>query len=218
MPGEAPFLRSSIGRKVLMAVTGMIMLGFLAGHVAGNLLAFAGREPLDAYAKFLRESPTLLWGTRGALLFSVLVHIGAWVRLLETSRAARPVGYDAKVRRGTTLGARTMAVTGPVILFFVIYHILHFTLGTVHPDFRPHEVYDNVVTGFRQKPVALFYVVAMLALGLHLSHGIWSVFQTVGANHPRYDKALRAGGVAIAAAITAGFASVPVAVLAGVIR
>jgi succinate dehydrogenase / fumarate reductase cytochrome b subunit len=111
-----------------------------------------------------------------------------------------------------------MAVTGPVILFFVVYHLLHFTFGSVHPDFRPNEVYDNVVTGFRQKPVAVFYVLAMLALGLHLSHGIWSVFQTVGANHPKYDKAIRAAGAAVAIAITAGFAAVPVAVLAGVIR
>lgn len=208
-------LASTIGRKLLMAVTGAILLAFLVGHVTGNLLVFAGAERLNAYAKFLHGSPGLLWGTRAALLASVAVHIGAWLRLLARSRAARPVPYAVRPRPGTTAGARTMMITGPLLLVFVVYHLLHFTFGSAHPDFRAEDVYHNVVTAFRQAPVAAAYLVAMAALGLHLAHGIWSAFQTVGLNHPAHDRRIRMAGAALALAVAGGFAAIPVAILAG---
>lgn len=212
-----PFVRTSIGLKVLMAVTGILLFGFVAGHVAGNLLIFAGSEKLNAYARFLRDNPLLLWGTRLVLLASVLVHIAVSIRLTRLKSAARPIAYEVE-RPVSTYASRTMMWSGPVIALFVVYHLLHFTFGTAHPDFRPEDVYRNVVVGFRNWAVAAAYAVSMLALGLHLSHGLWSLVQTLGLIHPRFDRKLRCAALGISALIVAGFLSIPVAVVIGWVK
>lgn len=211
------FCRSTLGLKILMALTGMILFGFVLGHVTGNLLVFAGRDKLNAYSEFLHNSKGLLWGTRAVLLISVIVHIWASIKLTKLKADARPVPYASKEPHGSTYAARTMMWSGPIVAIFVVYHLLHFTTGTVHPDFRA-DVYHNVVTGFLRWPVSAAYVVAMLALSLHLSHGVWSMLQTTGINNPRWECALRRVAWVFAAVVTAGFVSIPLAVLFGVVH
>lgn len=218
------FFRSTLGLKVLMGLTGLVLFGFLIGHVSGNLLAFAGRDPsgrakLDDYAVWLREHPGLLWGTRILLLVCVAIHIATTIRLAKLRGIARPVPYGLKEAHGTTYAARTMFWSGPILFLFVIYHLLHFTFGKVHvPGFEHLRVQQNVVSGF-QSPLAVgIYVVAMLALALHLAHGVWSVTQTLGVNRPNWEPALKCGAIVLAVLIVAGFLSVPFGVVAGVIR
>jgi succinate dehydrogenase / fumarate reductase cytochrome b subunit len=210
--------RSTLGKKVVMAATGLILFGFLVGHVAGNLLIFAGRERFDGYSAFLHESPLLLWGTRILLLAAVALHILVSVQLTLAKRAARPIAYEVKRDAGSTYAGRTMMLSGPIIGLFVIYHLLHFTTGTAHPEFQPGRVYENVVSAFRSWPVAAAYIVAMATLSFHLSHGIWSMFQTAGLNSPKYDPLIRGGAWVFTILVTAGFIAVPAAVLAGIVK
>ena len=153
---------------------------------------------------------------RFGLLALALVHVLMAIQLTGLARKARPVGYEQLDYRASTLGARTMRVGGFILLFFVIFHILHFTTGTVHPDFVPGRVSQNVITGFQLQPaVAAFYIVAMLALGLHLSHGIWSFFQTLGLHHPRWQAARTVLAWGLTILIAGGLLVIPVGVLAG---
>lgn len=209
------FLRSTIGLKILMAVTGVILFGFLVGHVAGNLLFFAGQEALDKYSKFLQESKALLWGARLTLLASVIAHIYASIVLTLRSKEARPVAYRQKEALGSTFASRTMMWSGPVIAIFVVYHILHFTTGQAHPHFQHGAVYQNVVAGFKVAWVALFYMVSMVLLGFHLAHGVWSMMQTLGLNNPNWDRRLRCAAILFSVLVVGGFIAIPLAVLAG---
>lgn len=209
------FYRTTIGKKVVMAVTGLILFGFLIGHMAGNFQFFLGRETLNAYAEHLHGLPALLWGTRIALLVSVAFHILAAVQLYNLQREARPVSYHKRKAVGSTYAARTMYWSGPIIAFFVIYHLLHMTVGSVHPDFRPLQAYENVVIGFSVWYVTLFYVIAMVLLCMHLYHGVWSMFQSIGLAHPRYTPRLKAFAKIFAIVLLIGFLSVPIAVLLG---
>ena len=218
------FTRSTIGVKVIMAVTGVIMFGYLVGHVTGNWLVFAGREKINAYSAFLHHAHMLLWGTRVVLLASVVLHLWATVRFLALRGEARPVAYGVKASHGSTFAARTMYWSGPVVLLFIIYHILHLTTGTVHPSFHVNaethqvDVYQNLVDGFHQPLASGIYIVGMLAIGLHLSHGLWSMLQTVGVNRPNWDPCLRALAVVLGLGICAGFIAVPAAVLLGIVK
>ena len=215
------FLGSTLGLKILMAVTGVVLFGFIVGHVAGNLLVFAGPKAMDAYAKMLKDNPALLWGARLTLLLSVIVHIGVSIRLTRLKTDARPVGYEGKKPHGSTYASRTMMWSGPIIGLFVIYHLMHFTFGNMHPtkaNFNPATVYNNVVIGFQSAPVALVYIIAMIALGLHLSHGIWSMLQTVGVNRPHLEPALRRIAIFVSAAIMSGFIVIPLAVALKVLK
>jgi succinate dehydrogenase / fumarate reductase, cytochrome b subunit len=225
-PGRAaPPYRTSVGKKIAMAVTGVILLGFVIGHMIGNLKVYQGPEAFNLYAEGLRGfgAPLLgsgqaLWAVRLVLLVSVLVHIGAAFSLVRQSRAARKHGYrqfDSSL--AFSYASRTMVWGGIIILAFVIYHILHLTLGTVHPDFMPHNAYHNFIIGFQQWPVSLFYVLAMIPLGLHIYHGTWSALQTLGASNARYRALRRPIALAIAAVVVIGNISFPVAVLAGLI-
>jgi succinate dehydrogenase / fumarate reductase cytochrome b subunit len=226
MRGAAMFFGTSIGQKIQMAVTGVILFLWLVGHMAGNLKAFQGPEKFNHYAEFLREmgAPVLpygtaLWSVRIVILLSVLVHIWAAVRLTLMSRAARPEAYrHGLASDASTYASRTMRWGGVIILLYVIYHLLHLTFGSAHPSFVPGDAYHNVVVGFSTWPVSVAYIVATLALGLHVYHGLWSSTQTLGANHPRFNRYRRATSAAVALVITAGFITVPVAVLAGAIR
>jgi succinate dehydrogenase / fumarate reductase cytochrome b subunit len=211
----AKFYQATIGKKVIMAASGAFLFGFVVAHLAGNLLIFAGPERLNAYAAFLRASPALAWGMRLLLLVAVTAHVTASVQLALLKRRARPTDYARKADAGATYASRTMMWSGPILLAFVVYHLLHLTFGTAHPAFRQLDVYHNVVSGFRAIPVSMAYIVAMLMLGLHLEHGLWSMFQSVGVNHPRYTPVLQRLAAAAAGLIVAGNISIPIAVMAG---
>jgi succinate dehydrogenase / fumarate reductase cytochrome b subunit len=216
---------STIGKKAVMAVTGFILVGYLVLHMLGNLKAFQGSEALDAYAHHLRVlgEPILgngqaLWLVRLVLLASVGLHIWSAAALTVRNRTARPVGYKKFASETSTFASRTMVWGGVIIALYVIYHILHFTTGQAHADFRPGAVYANVVHAFRSWPVAGVYIFTNLVVGLHLYHGFWSALRTLGANNPQFEGLRRGAAAAAALVITAGFISVPAAVLAGFIR
>jgi succinate dehydrogenase / fumarate reductase cytochrome b subunit len=220
------FLGSTIGTKFLMAITGVVMVGYLIGHVTGNMLIFRGPEAINSYSAFLHHATGLLWGTRILLLVSVVVHIWATIKFLSLRNEARPVAYGMKKAHGTTFAARTMYWSGPVIALFIVYHILHLTTGTVHPTFAKNvnpdthlvDVYANLVEGFQRPLAAGIYILAMLAIGFHLSHGVWSMLQTIGVNRPNWEPALRCLAVIAGIVICGGFIAVPVAVLLGIVK
>jgi succinate dehydrogenase / fumarate reductase cytochrome b subunit len=212
------FLTSSIGRKVVMAVTGVVLVGYVVVHMLGNLQLYLGPAALNAYAVKLRALPPLLWGVRLLLLLSVVLHVWAAVSLTRTNMAARGVGYRERRNRESTYASRTMRWSGVILLLFVVYHVLHLTLGTVHPDFVHGDVYHNVVVGLRAGIAPFFYILAMLALGLHMYHGVWSLMQTVGLSHPRYDRLRYAVAALVAAVVLLGNLSFPVAVMTGLVR
>jgi succinate dehydrogenase / fumarate reductase, cytochrome b subunit len=212
------FYTSTTGKKAAMAVSGCILFLFVVGHLIGNLQIYEGPEKLNRYAVLLRSMPALLWGVRTVLLAMVLLHIWSSVQLAGRNIAARPVGYRVKKATGSSYASRTMYWSGPIILAFVIYHLLDFTFGQVNPHFQPGNVYGNVVASFQLIPVAVFYIIAMLLLCLHLYHGLWSMFQSVGIAHPRYTPMLRRGAAVVALLIAIGNISIPVAVLSGWVK
>ncbi len=219
-PGSLRFWQTTVGKKVIMAVTGIILFGFVVGHLLGNLQIYQGAEKLNHYAVALRNLAPLLWGTRIVLLISVILHIWSSFQLWLLQREARPVGYVKKVNMNSTYASRVMYWSGPIILAFVIFHLLHFTFGTIHPGgpFDEHNVYNNVVYGFQFWPVSLFYIVAMIMLCYHLYHGLWSMFQTLGFSHPVYTPWIQTLAKAVAILIAVGNISIPVAVMAGFIK
>lgn len=216
---------SLVGKKVLMAVTGVILVGFLLGHVYGNLKIFQGSDHFNAYAEGLRTlgAPLfgrghLLWIARVVLLAALTGHLWAAWAVTQANRHARPVGYRQLRLVETTYAARTMRWGGVLILVFVIYHLLDFTFGRVNPGFVPGNAYRNVVASFSVPAVAIFYSIAMLAVGLHLYHGLWSACQTLGLNHPRYNQVRRVAAGGLTILLIAGFLSIPLAVQAGIVR
>ena len=211
------FWRSTVGKKIVMAVTGAIGWGYLIAHMAGNLLVFRGAAKIDAYAGFLKSNLSLLWTVRSILFVAVIAHIVAAFQLARISQKSRPIGYKRWRPVGSDFASRTMRWTGPIVGIFIVYHLLHFTLGTVHPDFHAGQVYHNITTGFRVWYASAFYIVAMLALFGHLYHGTWSMFQSVGINHPKYNRLVRTLATIISVLIVLGFISIPVAVLLGFI-
>lgn len=212
------FYHDSIGKKLIMAVSGLVLFGFVIGHLMGNLQVYLGPDVFNAYAEFLRETPALLWGTRAAVLVSILLHIWSAVQLTALKRAARPVQYTRWTSQDTSYAARTMMWSGPILAAFIVYHLLHLTLGTVHPSFDAQNVYQNVIIGFSSLPVVVAYVVAMAMLGLHLRHGIWSMFQTVGFSHPIYTPWLKNLAWLVAAIIVVGYISIPLSVFVGILK
>jgi succinate dehydrogenase / fumarate reductase, cytochrome b subunit len=211
------FYSTSIGKKVVMAITGLILFGFVIGHMLGNLQVFMGANQMNAYAAMLKANATLLWGVRIVLLVGVILHIVAAVQLTRMSQRSRPEGYHYKDVIQADYAARTMRWSGPIIAVFVIYHLLHFTTGSVHPRFDVHDVYRNVISGFRVWPVSLFYIIAMVALAFHLWHGVWSLFQTLGLINPKSNKIIHRLAAIATLALVTGFISIPMAVLAGLI-
>ncbi len=216
---------SSIGRKVVMAVTGAALFGFVIAHLLGNLQIYIpdGGAKINAYGTLLHSNPGLMWAARGVLLACVLLHIAAAVSLTAQNRAARPVPYARRTWREADYAARTMMISGPLIALFVVYHLLHFTTGQAHPDFRLQgshapDVHHNVIAGFSQPLAAIAYIVANLLLGQHLFHGGWSLFQTLGLNHPRWMPLVRKLTMGAAALVTLGNISIPLAVLLGLVK
>lgn len=210
--------RTSVGKKAVMAVTGVIMVAYLITHVLANLLIFQGRDKINAYSRFLHGTGGALWAARLVLFVSIVLHIVAAVQLTARRQAARPVRYAAGRRpQVSTFASRTIRWGGVLILVFLVYHILHFTLGTVHPSFIEGDPYHNVATGFRNPLVVVFYEIAMAAVGLHLYHGIWSSGRTLGVSAPSPRPLRRQLALALGVLVWAGFAVIPLAVFAGMI-
>jgi succinate dehydrogenase / fumarate reductase, cytochrome b subunit len=214
------FYGSMVGKKVVMGVTGLIGIGFVILHSLGNLLVFRGPEAINSYSHFLKSTGELLWALRIVLIVAVILHVIAAVQLTRQSRAARPIAYTKQERQVATVASRTMRWGGALLLVFIVLHILHFTTGTIRPAgvFSPDDVYANVVTSFRIWWVALFYVVAMLALGLHLFHGAWSSVRSIGVSPPSPEPLHHRISLVVALLVWAAFTAVPLAVVAGIVR
>jgi len=220
MTSAVLYIESSVGRKLVMAVTGIVLFGFVVGHMIGNLQVYLGPAALNHYAELLRElgHGGMIWVVRGVLLAAVGLHVWAAVTLALENRAARPERYRRLRHEASDYASRTMIWSGPLLAAFVVYHLLHLTVGSVHHDFVTGDVYHNVIAGFRVWPVAAFYIACMLALGLHMYHGVWSMLQTLGLNHPRYNAWRRAVAAFFTLIVVIGNISIPVAVLTGVVR
>jgi succinate dehydrogenase / fumarate reductase cytochrome b subunit len=221
-PGRAPSWpvsawRSYVGRKALMAATGLVLFAYLLGHMAGNLQAFAGQVRLDRYAEQLHAVPTLLWAVRAVLVLSLGVHVVAGGDLYLHRRQARPIDYADWRPAGSTPAARTMAISGLLVLGFVVYHLLDLTFGVVNPDFRAGQVFHNVVVSFGRAAAVVLYLVALVGLAFHLWHGLYSATQSLGASSRALTPGLRRVAAALATIVTVGFAAVPLAVIFGVI-
>ena len=206
---------STIGLKFIMALTGIGLSVFVLAHMAANLNAFVNPQGLDEYGAALRRFPALLWGARFGLLAAVGLHIWAYLALTSKSLGARPKGYREASYREASFASRSMRWTGPLLLVFVVYHLLDLTIGTVNPSFRHGEVYHNMIASLRRAPIAVFYIVAMGALAFHLWHGIWSLFQSLGFSQSRHESIARRVATVFTIVVAAGFAAIPVAVLAG---
>lgn len=218
------FYQAPIGKKAVMAVTGVILFLYVVGHLIGNLQIYApDREQINRYAAFLHEPSraALLWLVRAVLLACVALHIFASLQLWNLQRAARPVGYVKKDDVPSAYAARTMMWSGPIVAAFIIFHILHLTTGAVLPleELGPNQpnVRANVIAGFQHPAVAGFYIFAMALLCMHLYHGLWSMFQSLGMSHPRYTPGLKRAAAVCALLIAAGNISIPLAALAGLL-
>lgn len=216
----ARFWASTNGQKIVMAVTGYILFIFIVGHLLGNLQIYAGPAAINGYGRFLHSVPELLWIARAILIIAVGLHIWAAVVLGTHKVKARPVGYARKQNADSTYSSRTMYWSGPILLAFVVYHLLNLTAGVSHPGgkFIYMDDYHNVVSGFQVWYISASYIFSMILLGLHLRHGFWSMFQSVGINHPRHTPILKKAALVLSLMISLGYISIPVNVLLGVLR
>jgi len=219
------FYRSAIGKKVVMAVTGVFLFGWIFMHMLGNMKMYLGSEHFNEYAKWLRTmgapampNDTLLWVVRALLLIAVWFHVQAATQLTLMNRRARPVAYANRDTVVASYASRTMRWSGVIILLFVWYHLGHLTFGKFHPNFVKDDPYHNVVAGFQVWWVSALYIIANLALGLHLFHGLWSMFNSLGLNHLRFNSWRRIFAVTFALIITLGNISFPISVLMGFVR
>ncbi|MGI8510712.1 MAG: succinate dehydrogenase cytochrome b subunit [Gemmatimonadaceae bacterium] len=211
------FWRSAIGKKVVMAVTGIIGIGFVIGHLAGNLLVYRGPAAINGYSRFLHSTGELLWVVRLVLIAALILHVMAAYSLTQMSHAARPHAYVRREPQVSTLASRLMRWGGVLLLVFIVLHILHFTTGTLRPagSYAEGDVYANVVSSFRIWWVTLFYLVSMVFLGLHLYHGAWSSVRTLGVTGDSPNPMHRRAAAAIAVLVWLGFTLVPLGVFLG---
>jgi succinate dehydrogenase / fumarate reductase cytochrome b subunit len=210
--------RSTIGLKIVVALTGVVLSLFVLGHMVGNLQVFQGAESINDYSKLLHKEPALLWTARLVLLAAVGLHLWAFLVLTRLNQTARVRGYRETSYRESSFASRTMKLSGPLLLAFIIYHILHLTTGTVHGDYHEGDVYHNLVSGLSNAAVAGIYLIAMAALGFHLWHGVWSLFQTLGVSQPRYRSFGRRFATGFTLLVVLGFAAVPLAAVAGFLK
>jgi len=216
-PRSIGFYDSTIGKKVVMAVTGVILFGYVLGHLIGNLQIYSpDREQINNYAHFLHSHGLLLWLVRTLLLASVVMHIVSSVQLWLLKQKARPERYVKKDDVPASYAARTMIWSGPIIAAFVIFHVLHLTAGGV-VQISETDVRSNVISGFQQPAIAIFYIIAMALLCMHLYHGLWSMFQSLGVNHPRYTPLLKKFAAVFAWFVAIGNISIPVSVMLGLL-
>lgn len=209
---------STVGKKAVMALTGLVGFGFVIVHMLGNMLVYAGPAALDAYGAALKANPAVLWGARTVLVGSVCLHIFAAMQLQGIKNAARPMAYQKPGNIQAKPTSKNMIVTGVILSAFIIYHILHFTVGAVHPTFVHGKVYANLVAGFSNPLNAGFYIVCMAMLGGHLAHGAFSLFYSLGLVHPKYIHAVRTVTYVAMAAVVLGNISIPLSVLVGILK
>ncbi len=215
----AAFWDSSVGKKAVMAVTGIIGVLFVIGHMVGNLQVFQGAERLNAYGHLLHGPLNeVIWAVRAVLLVALVLHVVAAYQLTMRNRAARPVEYAARMPQVSTLASRTLRWGGVLLLAFVIYHLLDLTIGTTNPAFTPGDVYANLLGSMQRPVIAVFYIVAMAALALHLYHGAWSSLRTLGLSPESATPLKRRAALVIAIVVAAGFAVVPLAVILGIVH
>ncbi len=220
------FWRSSIGGKVTMAVTGVLLFGFVVAHLLGNLQLLAGAEAINAYAQFLQSKPGLLWTARIGLLAVFVVHVVTAVRLSRTNKLARPVPYAKEDTVQASFASRSMVLSGVSLLVFVVYHLLHFTFGVTNPEHFAkkginaggHDVNAMVTSSFSVPAIAIAYAVFQLVLFLHLSHGLQSFAQTLGLNHGRYTPLVQKLSFVLAALVAGGNILLSLSVLAGIVK
>lgn len=216
------FIDTTLGKKVVMAISGLVLFGFTVGHMLGNLQVFLGPEVFNDYAVTLHNATLLLWVTRIVLLISFVLHIVMAVQLIAVSSAARPVGYRMKKNERTTFAALTMKFSGFTLLFFVLYHLAHFTFPGIAMGAYDHQhysaAYSNFVNGFSIPWVVAVYIAAMISLGLHLYHGSYSLFQTVGLNNPLRNDTIKSLAQFVALVVTVGNIVLPLAVLLGLVQ
>jgi succinate dehydrogenase / fumarate reductase cytochrome b subunit len=215
------FYETTIGKKVVMAVSGLVVIGWLVAHMLGNAAIFAGPEAVNHYAGLLRNNPPILWGQRIVMLAALGSHIHAAFALWARNNEARPRSYAQRKDLATNYAALTMRYGGITLLAFIIYHLLHLTVGmTGHLgyEFNPEDVYNNVVLGFSHPAVAGFYILAQCALGMHLYHGAWSLTQTLGADHPKYNPLRQLIAALVTLVIVLGFVSIPISVQTGILE
>jgi succinate dehydrogenase / fumarate reductase cytochrome b subunit len=220
-----PYFWTSTGKKFLMAVSGLALVGFIVGHLVGNLQMFLGQEAVNRYAAFLKSTGELLWVARLGLIAMVVTHIVTAIALTIENAAARPVEYAVKSYKEATYASRTMKVSGIIVLAFLGYHLAHFTLLVTHPEYHHlldaqgrHDVYSMVVMGFQNPWISGFYILGTFLLGMHLSHGIYSLFQSLGFQTIALRNRIRPAAIAAGWLLFLGFASIPLGVLAGIIR
>jgi succinate dehydrogenase / fumarate reductase cytochrome b subunit len=214
----ARFWASTVGKKIVMALTGLMMAGFLVMHMTANLLAYLGPDGINSYSRFLHATPELLWTARVVLLASVLLHATSAYQLSRASASARPVSYEKRQSQIATMASRTIRWLSVLVALFIVIHLLHFTTGTLLPGFIEGNPYANLVTGFAsQRGMAAFYLVMMVLIGLHLYHGTWSAIRTLGLSRPKPNPFVRPVATAVAILLWLGFSAVPVGVLLGVI-
>jgi len=220
------YIKSSIGAKHLMAISGVMLIGFVLAHMLGNLQIFKGQAAINAYAVQLKSLGGLLWVMRGGLILAVAVHIFSAIRLSMMNSAARPVKYKKVKSDKSSFASRTMLWGGIIVVLFLVFHLMQLTLGggpltdnfNLVDEFGRHDVYNMTVLGFENVAVSASYIVAMLALCFHLSHGVTSLFQSLGLNHPKYNGMIKMAGPSIATLILIGNCSMPIAVLAGWVK
>jgi|SRR3954471_1632782 succinate dehydrogenase / fumarate reductase cytochrome b subunit len=225
----AGFFKSSLGKKYIMALTGIGLFIFVVGHMLGNLQIFIGQEALNRYGAFLQGLGELLWGARIGLIILVLLHIWSAVKLSAENRAARPVDYGNKRPFGSTYASRTMLMSGLIVLAFIIYHLLHYTFvvqaingtgrnfGELHDTEGRHDIYTMMILGFRQPIVSIFYVVGIGLLCLHLSHGLSAMFSSLGLRNRGWQPFIGKAAKVIAIVLFVGYCVIPIAVLTGLV-
>ncbi|MCX7999762.1 MAG: succinate dehydrogenase cytochrome b subunit [Leptospiraceae bacterium] len=217
--------QTSVGKKIIIAITGIFLIGFVFGHMLGHLQMFVGQDKYNSYAKMLKDLGPLLWIIRIVLLAFFVIHIKFAIQVTLENKKARPVPYYNQKTQVASLASRTMAISGIIILAFVIYHLLHFTLHATHPEYanmvdsqgRP-DVYGMMIAAFHSPLLLSSYLVAVGLLCFHLSHGIFSVLQTLGLNHPKIDRKVKVTSTALAAFLFIGYASVPLAIFLNIIQ
>ncbi|MCR9243677.1 MAG: succinate dehydrogenase cytochrome b subunit [bacterium] len=219
------YWRSSIGGKVTMAITGLLLFGFLVGHLAGNLLLLSGPEAMNEYAAFLKSKGALLWVVRCGLLAVFVLHVITGIRLARENRNARPIAYARPDTIQASLASRSMVFTGLSTLVFVVYHLLHFTVGVTNPEHFTmetsaggHNVYGMVTASFSVVGIALAYVAFQVVLFFHLAHGVQSLAHTLGLHHERFTPMIKTASVGVAALITGGNIFLVLSVLLGIVE
>ena len=212
---------TTVGKKALLAVSGAVLFGFVLQHMLGNLQVFLGPEVYNHYAESIKGNAALVWSVRSILLVALITHVVLVLQLYARSLAARPVAYRVKKNIATNYAAATMKYSGPALLLYILFHLAHFTapgLSLGDHQFSPLDVYGNFVASFQLPWVTLLYVTANLLLGMHLFHGAYSLLQSLGLNHPRYNRRARLAARGFAILITAGNVIMPLSVLFGIIR